>query len=119
MCRGSEQAQTGSAGDSTGKHPTDGAINSTCANETRGYPIPSLDHTTGGDAMTHRRQIRFDPPINEPLNDGIVSLVRGGRRGTRGFYAALQIWNNHLIHADDIAIDQARQRDQFIREALA
>jgi hypothetical protein len=68
--------------------------------------------------MTHRRHIQFDPPISEPLNDDVVLLVRSLRRGTRGFYAALQIWNDQLIYADDIAIDQARQRDQFIRGAL-
>ena len=69
--------------------------------------------------MTQRRHIRFDPPIDEPLNDGVVLLVRGVQRGTQGFSAAFQIWNDHLIHTDDIAIDQARQRDQFIRGALA
>jgi hypothetical protein len=64
--------------------------------------------------VTLRRQIRFDPPIETPLNDGLVLLVLGARRETRGFAAALQIWNNHLIHADDIVIDHARQRDRFI-----
>ena len=104
MCRGSGQAQIGSASDSSRNHPTDAALDSPCADETRGRLFPSLHRTAGGDAMTHRRRIRFDPPISEPLNDGVVLLVRGVQRGARGLSASLQIWNEHLIHADDFAI---------------
>jgi hypothetical protein len=67
--------------------------------------------------MTQRRSMTFDPPLEVPLNDGAVLLVRAARRAARGFSATVQIWNEHLIHADDFAIDQARLRKQFIREA--
>jgi putative DNA primase/helicase len=48
--------------------------------------------------MTYRRHLRFDPPIEEPLNDGVMLLVRGVRHGTRGWSAALQLWNDHLLY---------------------
>ncbi len=67
--------------------------------------------------MTQRRHIRFDPPIAEPLNDGLALLVQGVRRGTQGFSAALQIWNEHLIYADEVVLDSSHQRNRFLRAA--
>jgi putative DNA primase/helicase len=60
----------------------------------------------------------FNPPLEERLNDDVVLLVRAARRAPRGLYANLQLWNECLLHADEIAVDQARDRRRFIRDAL-
>jgi hypothetical protein len=60
----------------------------------------------------------FNPPLEERLNDDLALLVCAARHAPKGLCANLQLWNERLLHADEIAVDRTRDRRRFIREAL-
>lgn len=60
----------------------------------------------------------FNPPLEQPVADGVSLYIRWAKRSASGVTASVQLWNGSLIHADKLNVDDAQARARYVRIAV-